>query len=461
MKTKVLAVLLGVTMLASMLGGCGDTGKSNEGADEQKPSTEDASEQQDDSKEDAEEGTSSGEKPFEGVTITLAKDNLSSSEGVEAVIALAKEKLGLTVEMEIVPSGPEGDNLIRTRMASGDLPDIQMYNAGALFYALNPEEYFMDLTGEPFIETLDENFIKATSVNGKAFGIPMHATQAGAILYYKPIYEELNLEIPKTWDEFLANCEAIKAAGKTAMIGTCADSWTMQLIFFGDNYNALKKAPEFPEKFDAGEMKFATTPAFVESFNKYVDLIGYYNEDYVAATYNDGCEMLATGQGAHYPALTQVLSNIGELYPEAINDIGVFGVPGDDPDDQGLTMWVPTAFYASKNTEKPEAVKAFMELYVSQEGLDAYCAVEMPFGPVAVKGYELPDNVYPAVKEDMMAYVNAGKTELNLGDLVQVKGLECPAICVEAAMGEISGEEAAAAYDEDCKKQAIQMGLNW
>lgn len=192
---------------------------------------------------------------------------------MEAVIALAKEKLGLNVELELIPGGAEGDNLIRTRLASGDMPDLQSYNSGPLFNALNPEEYFMDLTGESFIDTLDENFVKSTSVNGKTYGIPLFAAQAGAIVYYKPIYKELNLEIPKTWDEFLESCKKIKESGKVAMIGSCADSWTAQLIFFGDNYNALKKVPDFPEKFYAGEMKFATTPAMVESFDKYADLI--------------------------------------------------------------------------------------------------------------------------------------------------------------------------------------------
>lgn len=464
---KFLVAVLGLTMLASMCSGCGKSEGNTAPSDSEHTSgtetvkTEAAGTETAAADSTGEEAAGTGDLPYEGVTITFAKDTDSSSEGVEAVIALAKEKLGLNVELELIPGGAEGDNLIRTRLASGDMPDLQSYNSGSLFYALNPEEYFMDLTGESFIDTLDENFVKSTSVNGKPYGIPLFASQAGAIVYYKPIYEELNLDIPKTWDEFLENCKKIKEAGKVAMIGTCADSWTAQLIFFGDNYNALKKVPDFPEKFDAGEMKFATTPAMVESFDKYADLIGYYNEDYLAATYNDGCDMIATGQGAHWPALTQVLGNIANLYPDAIDDIGVFGIPGDDPDDVGLTLWMPNGIYANKNAENPDAVKAFMELYVSKDGLDAYCGKELPNGPVVVKDYVMPDNTYPAVKDDMMAYLNAGKTSPVLDNLVKVKGLECPTICVECTTGELTGEEAAAAYDEDCKKQAIQMGLDW
>lgn len=460
---KVAAWMLGTVMLASSLWGCGDAGKQESGkkTDEDKTAANEGEASGDDGGGLAEAEQGEGEKPYEGITLTFAKDPDSSSEGLNAVIALAKETLGLDVEVEIVPGGAEGDNLIRTRLASGDMPDLQSYNSGSLFYALNPEEYFLDLTDESFIDTLDENFVKSTSVDGKAYGIPLFASQAGGFLYYKPAYEELGLEIPKTWDEFLENCDKIKAAGKVALIATCADPWTTQLIFFGDNYNALKKAPDFPEKFDAGEMKFATTPAMVESFRKYEDLTDYYNEDYLAATYNDGCDMLATGQGVQWAALTQVLGNVAKLYPDAIDDIGFFGIPGDDPDDMGITLWMPNAIYANKNTEHPDAVKAFMALYVSKEGLDAYCEKELPNGPVVVKDYVMPENAYPAVKDDMMAYLNAGKTSPVLDNLVKVKGLECPSICVECTMGEITGEEAAAAYDADCKKQAIQMGLDW
>ena len=38
----------------------------------------------------------------------------------------------------------------------------------------------------------------------------------GGIFYNTKIYEELGLSVPKTWDEFMANNEKIKAAGKVA-----------------------------------------------------------------------------------------------------------------------------------------------------------------------------------------------------------------------------------------------------
>ena len=42
-----------------------------------------------------------------------------------------------------------------------------------------------------------------------------------------------------------------------------------------------------------------------------------------------------------------------------------------------------------------------------------------------------------------------------------VKGTNCEYICSEVATGQSTAEEAAKAYDEDCKKQATQLGLDW
>src|SRR5690606_38571149 len=135
--------------------------------------------------------------------------------------------------------------------------------------------------------------------------------------YNKPIYAELGLEIPKTWDDFMANNEKIKAAGKTAVIQTYGETWTSQVVVLADFFNVLADAPDFAEKFTANEAKFATTPSAVRSFEKLQELYdaGLYNADFGAATYPDGLRMVATGEGAHYPMLTFGIGAIAETVP--------------------------------------------------------------------------------------------------------------------------------------------------
>lgn len=72
--------------------------------------------------------------------------------------------------------------------------------------------------------------------------------------------------------------------------------------------------PDFPEQFTDGAAKFAATKAGVRSFEKLAALTPYYNEDYLACTYNDACDMLANGEGAHYFIQSNCLNTISSLY---------------------------------------------------------------------------------------------------------------------------------------------------
>lgn len=455
---KVLALILSLTMVTGILAGCGGS---------ENPSEDTKTEETANTGEKAGEGTTEevtandGEWEYKEAALTLLIDTDVSLTGLEAVAALAKEKLGITIEIETRPGGADGDNIVKTRLASGEMADIVGYNSGSLLNALNPSQYFIDISGEDFEEKLDETYKETVSIDGATYGIPMLSSQAGAILYNKPLYEKYGLEIPKTWDEFIENCGVLKEAGETALIGTFADSWTSQVLYLGDNYNVLARDPDFAKEFEAGKAKYATSEAGLASFAKLEQSNQFYNADYLAATYDDGCDMIVNGEGAHWIMLTQVLTNIYELYGDQVNDIGVFAIPGDDAENNGLTVWMPTSLYGNKNSEKTEDILRFMEFYISDEALDTYTSVALPDGPYCIKGYELPENSYQAVAEDMQAYFEAGKTTVALEFLTAVKGSNCPAICQEVASGQVTAEEAAKAYDEDCLKQAVQLGLDW
>ncbi len=72
----------------------------------------------------------------------------------------------------------------------------------------------------------------------------------------KTSIEKYDLEVPDTWEDFLKNCDTLKDAGETAVIGSLGDSWTIQVPYLGDHYNILAAEPDFSEKFEAGEAKY-------------------------------------------------------------------------------------------------------------------------------------------------------------------------------------------------------------
>ncbi len=394
------------------------------------------------------------------LTMLISRDQPMS--GIQAVCDSAEKSLGIKVEMEVTSSGTDLDNMVKTRLASGDVPDLIVYNTGSLLAPLDPQNNFINLSGESFSPRINKAFRDSASIDGQLYAIPFGLSQAGAVMYNKKVYKKYGLSVPKTWKQFIANCDVLRKNGVTAIIGTFKDSWTSQVLFLGDSYNVCKAAPDFPAQFEKGNMKYATTPAALRSWQKLADTTSYYNKDYLASTVSDGCDKLASGDGAHYIMLTDnVLPQIASLYPDKIDDIGVFAIPGDTAEDNGITVWMPSGIYGSKNSRHVEAIKKFLNYYMSDAGLDVYCsALDVISGPMPVNNYT-PKGKRVAALADMEAYYNAGKVDAALEFKTAVKGANAMNICSECGSGQTTAEQAAKIYDEDCRKQAVQLGLKW
>ena len=453
MKKKVLSLILAGTMtLGLALTGCGGSDGGGSGSGEGTPAAEDAG--SDESSGD------SGDKPYAGVTLKWWAGNAENNPGTQAVMEAATEKLGMEFEVEVNPGGSEGDNIIKTRMASGDLPDFMAYNSGSKLYDLNPSRGFMDISDWEIVDKFDDAFLSSVTIDGAVYGAPQSSTQAGAVIYYKPDYEELKLEVPHTWDEFVDNCKTLADAGKTPVYFTGGETWATQVLFLGDYYNIAAANPTFADDYTEGKAKYADVPEATRSWTKYEDLVDYLNADKSAATVTDGNFAIATGEATHWFILTQQLPLILENVEDP-DDIGVFGVPGDDADDHGLTVWEPMSWYVNKDTENVDAIKAFFEFYYSEEALDLYFGTYGANGPSCIKGYELPDSVCGAVRVDMQKYFDDGKTVPALEYQSPIKGTTCEQMTTAVGLGQMSGEEAAAMYDDDCKKSAVQLGYDW
>jgi raffinose/stachyose/melibiose transport system substrate-binding protein len=398
------------------------------------------------------------------VTLTYYIDdnptNVATAEGLKA--AFEAENPGIAIEIETHPGGSEGDNLVKTRLATGEMADVFRYNAGSLFQALNPPQTMLDLTDEPFQANIIDSFKPVvTAPDGRVYGVPEEASMGGGILYNKKIYAELGLSVPKTWDEFMANNEKIKAAGKVPVIQTFGDTWTSQLFVLGDFFNVQAAVPDFAAEYTAGRKKYADTPAALAGFQYGEDVFkaGYLNEDFAAAKFEDGVRMVATGEGAHYPMLTFAIGGIKIDYPENLNDVGFFAIPGPSASSNGLTVWMPAAVYVSKTTEHPEEAKKFLAFIASTKGCDVRTAANGATGPYLIKGCGLPDDV-PAAVADLLPYFQEdGRTAPALEFVSPIKGPALEQITVEVGSGIRPAAEAAALYDEDVKKQAQQLGL--
>jgi raffinose/stachyose/melibiose transport system substrate-binding protein len=268
------------------------------------------------------------------------------------------------------------------------------------------------------------------------------------------------LSVPTTWEEFAANNAIIKEAGIAPVIATFGDTWTSQLFVLADYFNVQAANPNFAEEYTTNQAKYATTPAAMAGFEYLAQGFEeeWWQEDYATTTFDQGLNLLAEGQGAHYPMLTFALSTIAANHPDVVNNIGFFAQPGPDASQNGATIWMPAATYIPQTTSNLEVAKDFLGFIASTAGVDALNEAVAPTGPYVIKGATLPDSVLPAVN-DIAAYIESGNSAPALEFLSPVKGPTLEQITVAVGTGQMTPEEAAVAYDEDVEAQAQQLGL--
>jgi raffinose/stachyose/melibiose transport system substrate-binding protein len=407
---------------------------------------------------------SGGSTPGGKTQITfLTNNDPNNIKTANAVIkAFQTANPDITVKLDTRPGGGDGDNLVKTRLSTGDMADVFEYNSGSLFQAISPEKNLTPITNEPWVSDLDDTFKSVVSANDNVYGAPWGNVVGGGVFYNKKIYDRLGLKVPTTWDQFMANNAKIKTAGITAVEQTYGDTWTSQLFVLADYHNVATADPSFAQDYTANKAKYATTPSALAGFQHLEDVhkAGYLNKDFAAAKFNDGLAAVATGKAAHYPMLTFGIAGIYSVSPKTVNDVGFFAQPGTDAAKNGLTLWLPAGIYIPKTTEgaKLDAAKKFLAFAASPEGCDAQAKAFAPTGPWMTKACQLPDSV-PAAIKDLQPYVDEGKVTPALEFLSPVKGPALEQITVEVGSGLRNAQAGAKLYDEDVKKQAQQLGL--
>jgi raffinose/stachyose/melibiose transport system substrate-binding protein len=402
--------------------------------------------------------------PAEGepVELTMLVDDtentLATSQALVDAFMAANDDI--TIELETRPGGGEGDNIVKTRLATGEMADLFWYNSGSLLQALNPDQTLLNIADEDFVGNISETFVAGVSTDNGVYGVPAGTAMGGGVLYNTAIYDELGLEVPTTWDDFMANNAAIDAAGYDAVIQTYADTWTSQLFVLADFANVLVEDPEWAEAYTANERKYAEDEVAIRGFENLQEVFeaGYLNEDFASATFDDGMRKVALGEGAHYPMLTFAVPTIVELYPAESENVGFFALPGENAENP-LTTWLSAGLYAPADTEFPDAVKRFMAFVASVEGCDVQTAATAPAGPYFVEGCTLPDEVARATADLLPYFDREGGTAPALEFLSPIKGPALEQITVEVGSGIRSAADGAALYDLDVVKQAQQLGL--
>ena len=274
------------------------------------------------------------------------------------------------INVTIYNGGDDYESAMKTRMSSGDLPDMWTTHGWSL---IRYSEYMMNLNDQDWVANIDSGLKDViTNDDGELFILPI--TQAVvAIMYNKDVLEAAGVDATqiRTWEDFDAACAAVKEKTDAAPIEICLgdgyDSYSLEVIWptlltnpdLADNYAEALQDGSFD--WDAnGKEGMQMLANWYEA--------GYMNEDYVSCKKDDICKALANNEGAFTLYSTEMIPSV-LAYNENAN-IGILPAPAKDENAAsyfGTGEGNFSCFGIWKDTEYADECKQFLEYLARQE----------------------------------------------------------------------------------------------
>lgn len=290
----------------------------------------------------------------------------------------------------------DADTLIRTLLVKDKAPDVITLNASGNFGRLVQAGVFYDFTDEPVLETINpavQEIIADLGTRGDEVNGLGYISNANGVIYNPDIFEAQGLEVPETWDEFIAVCDALQAAGITPFYGTLADSWTVLPSFNGLGAYPAKDG-FFDQMREEGENVGPDSPVsfeknFAEEMEQQLTLYSYMQEGFRGRGYEDGNAAFANGEAAMLLQGIWAVNGIKSVNPDMRAEI--FPYPAtDDPDDRVLVSGVDVVVTMPKNGPKQEAALRFVEYMFQPEVIEKVAASQNMFP--SVEGAQVSDD---------------------------------------------------------------------
>ena len=365
---KWMALLIGICVLAAGCGNGAQTAGTASGSSENKGAG--AEEAAGAGEESSESAFSDGEKQ-KVIWFTSATKYKAAYESMAAKLL---EEENIEIEFQQV-ADDQYHTMLKTKLATGDAPDIFEHNAPTEYGTVNAQENCVELTGEEWVSRLvNPDILK--DKNGKIWAFPTESSECYFGMYYnKGLMEELGLAEemnPKTYEEFLGLCQKIKDKGVVPVYFPDKDSSVMQcwvtsalpIVLSVNNPDAL-------EKIRINEAKWTDYPEYIQVLETLTELYekGYVNENHASATQDMWKEAVATGEAAMMYTGEWTVTDMLAKYPDL--ELGSFVVPFADQDATSIGAYV-SSVYVCKNGQNTDAALKVLECFSRPEYMNLY-----------------------------------------------------------------------------------------
>ena len=346
MMKKLIALLLALAMVLSMVACGGTTTETEPAADDKTPAADDA----------ADAGNDDAAAGDDEIVITFMSNlpDRTTGEGLlEQTIldAYMAEHPNVKIEVEAYPDADYKTKYSGYLATPGTMPDITMnwvtparmndVMAAGIYAEIDPAAI------------ADYNFangsLETCTWEGKIYGLARN-TDTMLFYYNMSIFEELNLEVPETWEDLMAMAPVIEAAGYTVCATNGADAWG-QTHLWSAILAELIGADYATTVLDAYANNDFSAECWTESIDLLLELKDtLYPEGFEVTDYGTSKNMFLNGGCAMY------WMGSWEMGMTADFEIGAFALPTIENGTDGYMFAFPGAGYmVTAGTENEEA----------------------------------------------------------------------------------------------------------
>ena len=299
----------------------------------------------------------------------------------DKTIIMAEEELGVNVGYITYTAEDYQDKTyddVALDRARNDMDDIYLLNPDVI-KALGEEGKLMDLSGLSCAENLRDVIKTANTIDGKLVAIPQEVVAYGLFIN-KDMFDQYNLELPETPEDFLECCRVFKENGIETPVG--ANRWWLETfvlaLAYADLYNGGNTEAEI-EALNSGESKYSDymRPGF-EFLQEMIDC-GYIDAEkaYVSEAIEGEGEDFLAGKTPVVMAYWGA-ANSETAYGNPDFNMLVIGFPSSRGQMPVISM---TGFGVGSNAEHAEDALNVLDVILSDEALQIYAETNNVISP--------------------------------------------------------------------------------
>lgn len=317
-----------------------------------------------------ESGGSSGEDSGDKTTISFMHWRNEDKAVFDEIIAEFEDaNPDIAVEMNIYPSD-QYQATAQRMLQEGSTGDVFTSFPGAQFESLQKAGIFADLTDEEFVSKFDENLISVGQKDGKQLTLPYQLV-FNIPVYNKGMFEELGLEVPKSWTEFQEMADTLLENGITPIAFPGADIGPNQFMNSMMMNNALDE--DVFAKLQSGEESL-TNEWWVKTLEDFqlLEQKGYIQKNALGTNADSAMAMVANEEAAMIASGSYHMASILGLNPDLQLDLLA---PITVEESEAVYEGINTATFmlaVNSKSEKQEQAKKFIDFLSEPEIASKY-----------------------------------------------------------------------------------------